>query len=110
MTSTKIAHVHARRIWDSRGRPTVEAEVTLEDGSFGRAAVPSGASTGAHEAVELRDGGSRERRRELVDLALDGGLQERGPLHRDRFGVLGAVGDAGEQRELGEGLEQERRH
>ncbi|HAE00557.1 MAG TPA: phosphopyruvate hydratase, partial [Rhodospirillaceae bacterium] len=44
---------------DSRGNPTVEVEVTLEDGSFGRAAVPSGASTGAHEAHELRDGGSR---------------------------------------------------
>jgi enolase len=48
--------VYAREILDSRGNPTVEAEVTLEDGSTGRAAVPSGASTGAHEAVELRDG------------------------------------------------------
>ncbi len=53
---TAIAHVHGRQILDSRGNPTVEAEVTLEDGSFGRAAVPSGASTGAHEAVEKRDG------------------------------------------------------
>ncbi len=53
---TAIADVHARTILDSRGNPTVEVEVTLEDGSFGRAAVPSGASTGAHEAVELRDG------------------------------------------------------
>ncbi|WP_129135397.1 phosphopyruvate hydratase [Luteimonas sp. YGD11-2] len=52
----KIASVHAREILDSRGNPTLEAEVTLEDGSFGRAAVPSGASTGAREAVELRDG------------------------------------------------------
>jgi enolase len=53
---TKIAKLHAREILDSRGNPTLEAEVTLADGSFGRAAVPSGASTGAKEAVELRDG------------------------------------------------------
>ena len=53
---TAIAAVHARLILDSRGNPTVEVDVTLEDGSSGRAAVPSGASTGAHEAVELRDG------------------------------------------------------
>src|SRR5687767_1722384 len=53
---TAIADVHARQILDSRGNPTVEVDVTLEDGSMGRAAVPSGASTGAHEAVELRDG------------------------------------------------------
>ncbi len=53
---TAILDVHARQIIDSRGNPTVEVDVTLEDGSFGRAAVPSGASTGAHEAVERRDG------------------------------------------------------
>ena len=53
---TEIIDVHAREILDSRGTPTVEVDVTLEDGSFGRAAVPSGASTGVHEAVELRDG------------------------------------------------------
>src|SRR5215216_6639036 len=53
---TAIVDVHARQILDSRGNPTVEVEVTLEDGSLGRAGVPSGASTGAHEAVELRDG------------------------------------------------------
>ena len=53
---TDIADIVARQILDSRGNPTVEVDVTLEDGSFGRAAVPSGASTGAHEAVELRDG------------------------------------------------------
>lgn len=53
---TTISHVHAREILDSRGNPTLEAEVTLADGSFGRAAVPSGASTGSKEAVELRDG------------------------------------------------------
>jgi enolase len=53
---TAIVDIIAREILDSRGNPTVEVDVTLEDGSFGRAAVPSGASTGAHEAVELRDG------------------------------------------------------
>lgn len=53
---TAIVDITARQILDSRGNPTVEVDVTLEDGCFGRAAVPSGASTGAHEAVELRDG------------------------------------------------------
>jgi len=53
---TAILDISAREILDSRGNPTVEVDVTLEDGSFGRAAVPSGASTGAHEAMELRDG------------------------------------------------------
>ncbi|MGW6777090.1 phosphopyruvate hydratase [Brucella pseudogrignonensis] len=56
---TAIIDIVGREILDSRGNPTVEVDVVLEDGSFGRAAVPSGASTGAHEAVELRDGGSR---------------------------------------------------
>ena len=53
-----IARVHARQVLDSRGNPTVEVEVQLESGALGRAAVPSGASTGVHEALELRDGGS----------------------------------------------------
>ncbi|MFC0589302.1 phosphopyruvate hydratase [Novosphingobium aquiterrae] len=53
---TAIIDIHAREILDSRGNPTVEVDILLDDGSFGRAAVPSGASTGAHEAVELRDG------------------------------------------------------
>jgi enolase len=53
---TAIIDLHAREILDSRGNPTVEVDVLLDDGSFGRAAVPSGASTGAHEAIELRDG------------------------------------------------------
>ena len=53
---TAILDIHARQILDSRGNPTVEVDVLLEDGSFGRAAVPSGASTGAYEAVEKRDG------------------------------------------------------
>src|SRR4051812_50187314 len=56
---TAILDISGREILDSRGNPTVEVDVRLEDGSFGRAAVPSGASTGKHEAVELRDGGKR---------------------------------------------------
>ncbi len=56
MNNTAISKVRAREIFDSRGNPTVEVDVILKDGSFGRAAVPSGASTGEHEAVELRDG------------------------------------------------------
>ena len=56
MNKTEISKVRAREIFDSRGNPTVEVDITLQDGSFGRAAVPSGASTGEHEAVELRDG------------------------------------------------------
>src|SRR5436309_12879731 len=56
---TAIDDIHAREILDSRGNPTVEVEVTLDSGVMGRAAVPSGASTGAHEAVEKRDGGAR---------------------------------------------------
>ncbi len=54
--SSNIKYVKAREILDSRGNPTVEVDVTLQDGSFGRASVPSGASTGVNEAVELRDG------------------------------------------------------
>ncbi len=54
-----ITSIHARQILDSRGNPTVEVDVTLSDGSFGRAAVPSGASTGSHEALELRDGDAK---------------------------------------------------
>ena len=53
---SSIVHVHAREILDSRGNPTVEVEVLTEDGSIGRAAVPSGASTGEYEAHDLRDG------------------------------------------------------
>ncbi len=56
MANPKIQSIHARQILDSRGNPTVEVDVRLEDGAFGRAAVPSGASTGIHEALELRDG------------------------------------------------------
>ncbi len=59
MTLNNIERIHARQVLDSRGNPTVEAEVTTESGAMGRAIVPSGASTGAMEAVELRDGGDR---------------------------------------------------
>jgi enolase len=58
MTETSIAYVHARRVWDSRGRPTVEADVLLEGGAVGRAIAPAGASTGSGEALDLRDGGT----------------------------------------------------
>ena len=54
---SQIKHIHARQILDSRGNPTLEVDVTLQNNSFGRAAVPSGASTGEYEAVELRDDG-----------------------------------------------------
>ena len=57
-SNTRIEHVQGRQVFDSRGNPTVEADVRLSDGSTGRAAVPSGASTGEHEALELRDGGT----------------------------------------------------
>jgi enolase len=58
MTDTAIAFIHARRVWDSRGRPTVEADVLLEGGAVGRAIAPAGASTGSNEALDLRDGGT----------------------------------------------------
>ena len=68
---TAIIDIHARQILDSRGNPTVEVDVLLEDGSFGRAAVPSGASTGAHEAVEKRDGDKARWGGKGVDQAID---------------------------------------
>jgi enolase len=68
---TAILDIHARAILDSRGHPTVEVDVTLEDGSMGRAAVPSGASTGAHEAVELRDGDKERWGGKGVDKAVE---------------------------------------
>lgn len=69
---TAIIDIHARQIMDSRGNPTVEVDIMLEDGSFGRAAVPSGASTGAHEAVELRDGDKNLYMGKGVSKAIDG--------------------------------------
>ncbi|MBT3661678.1 MAG: phosphopyruvate hydratase [Rhodospirillaceae bacterium] len=74
MSKNIIKRVHARRVWDSRGRPTIEVDVTLRYGAMGRAIAPAGASTGAAEAVELRDGGASQ-----------GGY--------DVLGALGAVND-----------------
>ncbi len=68
---TAIIDIHGRQILDSRGNPTVEVDVMLEDGSFGRAAVPSGASTGAHEAMEKRDGDKSRWGGKGVDSAVD---------------------------------------
>ena len=76
---TKITKVHAREILDSRGRPTVEAEVHLDGGTFGRASVPSGASTGAAEACELRDGEVSRYDGLGVRRAVDNVIREIGP-------------------------------
>ena len=79
---TAIVDIIAREILDSRGNPTVEVDVVLEDGALGRAAVPSGASTGAHEAVELRDG---DKTRYLGKGVQQGGRgRERRDLRRGR--------------------------
>jgi len=89
---TEIVDVFAREILDSRGNPTVEAEVTLEDGSTGRAAVPSGASTGAHEAVELRDGDASRYNGKGVLKAVDA-------VNDEIFGALMGM-DAENQRRI----------
>ena len=68
---TAIKSIHAREILDSRGNPTLEAEVVLDSGAFGRAAVPSGASTGAREAIELRDGDASRYGGKGVSRAVD---------------------------------------
>src|SRR3979411_2884087 len=73
---TAIVDIIGREILDSRGNPTVEVDVVLEDGSIGRAAVPSGASTGAHEAVELRDGDKARYLGKGVQKAVDAGNGE----------------------------------
>ncbi len=85
---TEIVEIVAREILDSRGNPTVEADVYLADGSMGRAAVPSGASTGEHEAVELRDG---DKSRYLGKGALKAVENVNG---RDRAGAAGHGCDA----------------
>jgi enolase len=77
---TAIIDIHAREILDSRGNPTVEVDVLLDDGSFGRAAVPSGASTGAHEAVEKRDGDKKRYMGKGVKLAVEAVCNEIAPL------------------------------
>jgi len=90
---TAIIDIHAREILDSRGNPTVEVDVLLDDGSFGRAAVPSGASTGAHEAVELRDGDSERYLGKGVTKAVDAVNTEISDL------LVGAF-DAEDQRDI----------
>jgi enolase len=80
---TAIVDIHAREILDSRGNPTVEVDVLLEDGSFGRAAVPSGASTGAHEAVEKRDGDKSRYMGKGVQQAVEAVINEIAPLLAD---------------------------
>src|SRR5476649_663716 len=77
---TEIVAIHAREILDSRGNPTVEADVVLTDGAIGRAAVPSGASTGEHEASELRDGDKKRYGGKGVRKAVDNLLQRLGPV------------------------------
>ena len=74
MNDTRILGVHGRRVWDSRGRPTVEAEVQLKGGATGQAIAPAGASTGSGEAIELRDGGTRLGGRDVQQAlaAIDG--------------------------------------
>jgi len=86
---TAIANISAREILDSRGNPTVEVDVTLEDGTLGRAAVPSGASTGAHEAVELRDGDKKRYLGKGVTKAV-------GAVNGELFDALSGF-DAGDQ-------------
>jgi enolase len=90
--SSPIKNVHARQILDSRGNPTVEVEVTLESGALGRAAVPSGASTGAFEAVELRDGDKADYLGKSVHKAVG---NVRGEIRDALIGV-----DAEDQRSL----------
>ena len=88
---SNIKSIRAREILDSRGNPTVEADVVLADGSFGRAAVPSGASTGALEALEMRDGGDRYMGK--------GVLKAVGNVNRDIASALHGM-DATQQQEL----------
>ncbi|MDP3907095.1 phosphopyruvate hydratase [Novosphingobium sp.] len=89
---TAIIDIHAREILDSRGNPTVEVDILLDDGSFGRAAVPSGASTGAHEAVELRDGDKSRYLGKGVRKAVDA---VNGELREELLGL-----DAEDQRDI----------
>ena len=93
---TRIAEVHGRQILDSRGNPTVEVDISLESGAVGRAAVPSGASTGEHEAVELRDGDSRS-------YLGKGVLQAVGNVNGELSSALVGL-DAAEQRVLDDTL------
>ncbi len=93
---TAIIDIIGREILDSRGNPTVEVDVVLEDGAFGRAAVPSGASTGAHEAVELRDGEAARYQGKGVTKAVDA-------VNGEIYDALGGM-DAEDQRGIDEAL------
>jgi len=93
---TDIADITARQIIDSRGNPTIEVDVVLEDGAFGRAAVPSGASTGAHEAVEKRDGDKKRWGGKGVEKAVDA-------VNTEIFDALCGM-DAEDQRRIDEAL------
>ena len=83
MTPTTIDRVYARRVWDSRGRPTVEAEIRVASGFVGRAIAPAGASRGTREAVELRDGGTRHGGFDVAQAVAN----VRGPIARALFGM-----------------------
>ena len=80
---SRVAHTKAREVIDSRGTPTIEVSVRLENGAEGRTIVPSGASTGAHEAVELRDGGARYGGKGVL-RAVDNVDEKLGPPSRAR--------------------------
>ena len=99
---SEIAQVHARQLLDSRGNPTLEVDVRLASGALGRATVPSGASTGEHEAVELRDGDP------AVYLG-KGVLQAVGHVNGEIADALVGL-DAAEQRALDDALDRARRH
>src|SRR5258707_3637463 len=98
---TAIVDIIGREILDSRGNPSVEVDVVLEDGSIGRAAVPSGASTGAHEAVELRDGDKKRYLGKGVQKAVeavngqifeglsDQAVEEQGPIDQIMIDLAG---------------------
>ena len=83
MTPTTINRVHGRRVYDSRGRPTVEAEVRLASGVIGRGIAPAGASRGSREAIDLRDGGTRLGGFDVAKAVAN----VRGPLARAIFGM-----------------------
>src|SRR4051812_50140732 len=93
---TAIVDIIGRKILDSRGNPTVEVDVVLEDGSIGRAAVPSGASTGAHEAVELRDGDKARYLGKGVQKAVEA-------VNGEVFDALGGM-DAEQQGQIDQGM------
>ncbi len=95
MSNSAIKQVYGRRVWDSRGRPTVEVEITLENGGFGRAIAPAGASTGSGEALDLRDGGPR-----FAGYGVDGAVGNVNTLISDAITGMEASDQAGVDRAL----------